>query len=57
MSGRTPARVRLTAKVALDRRALEAFQLEARRLAERLGLAVTKISVRRPGRRKPMPTL
>ena len=51
MPRRTPVSARLTARVALDRRALEAFQLEARRLAERLGLAVTSISVRRTGRK------
>lgn len=51
MPRRTPSYARLTAKVALDRRALEAFQLEARQVAERLGLEVTKISVR-PAKRK-----
>jgi hypothetical protein len=47
---RPSARTRLTARVALNRRSLEAFQLEARRLAASLGLSVTKISVRRAGR-------
>jgi len=51
MPRRPATHARLTARVALDRRALEAFQMEARHLAERLGLAVTKISVRRPRRK------
>lgn len=51
MPRRRPVAARVTAKVTLDRRALEAFQLEARELAGRLGISVTKISIRRPARR------
>jgi hypothetical protein len=52
MPRRAPASRRLRTKVSLDRRGWETFQLEARRIADRLGVAVTKISIRRPGRRK-----
>jgi hypothetical protein len=50
MPGRSVADPRITVRMTLDRRAAESLQLEFRRLARRLGLAVASVRIRKVGR-------
>lgn len=49
--GPAPAPARISFRVPLDRRGVEAFQLEARELARRYGLKVDGVQVRKLGRK------
>lgn len=51
MSGRSRTEREVKLSVTGDRRAAESLQLEVRRLARRLGLAVTAVRIRRVERR------